>query len=398
MTDMALQTPGDSTVITTEVGPTALSLVVCSLEPWGAVRRRIRILVDEIVELQPALQVLYVAPPLDVPHQLRQRRVPDLVGPRLEPVHPRIHVLRPRKWWPRAIGPFADRSLEHQVLAAWASLGLDRPLLWVNDASYADLAVRTGWPCLYDITDDWLLAPLNPRERVRLMANESRLLEHSDAVVVCSPDLERSRGRNRSVHLIPNGVDLEHFRTPMPRPADLPPGPVAVYVGSLHDERLDISLVAELATLRPDLGVVLVGPDSLSSVAGLELRAHDNIHLLGPRPYEQIPAFMQHADVVIVPHLVNPFTESLDPIKAYECLAAGRPTVATPVAGFRQLGPPVVVAERRDFVGRVEAALADAGPDGLTAASADPPVTSWHTRAEAILSVMDGVRVGAAGR
>ena len=43
---------------------------------------------------------------------------------------------------------------------------------------------------------------------------------------------------------------------------------------------------------------------------------------------------------MIVPHLVNPFTESLDPIKAYECLAAGRPTVATPVAGFRDLGAP----------------------------------------------------------
>jgi glycosyltransferase involved in cell wall biosynthesis len=398
MTDMALQTPGDSTVTTTEAGPTALAVVVCSLEPWGQVRRRIRILVDEIVQLQPSLQVLYVAPPLDVPHQLQQRRLPDLARPRLEPVCDRIHVLRPRKWWPRAIGPFADRSLEHQVLDATASLGLGRPLLWINDASYASLAVRTGWPCLYDVTDDWLLAPLHPRERLRLMANESSLLEHSDAVVVCSPELERSRGRNRTVHLIPNGVDLALFRAPMPRPAGLPPGPVALYVGSLHDERFDVPLVVQLATRRPDVRVVLVGPDSLSTAATAELRSVDNIHLLGPRPYETIPAFMQHADVVIVPHLVNPFTESLDPIKAYECLAAGRPTVATPAAGFRELGPPVVIAQREKFVEAVETALAGGGTAGLTLSLSDPPVTSWRTRAEAMVSVMDGVRAEAAGR
>ena len=87
-----------------------------------------------------------------------------------------------------------------------------------------------------------------------------------------------------------------------------------------------------------------------------------SIHLLGARPYDQVPAFLQHADVVVIPHLVNPFTESLDPIKAYECLAAGRPTVATPVAGFRELGPPVVIADRERFVEAVSAALDRAGP------------------------------------
>ena len=50
-------------------------------------------------------------------------------------------------------------------------------------------------------------------------------------------------------------------------------------------------------------------------------RRRPNVHLLGARPYEDVPAYLQHADVVIVPHRVSPFTESLDPIKAYECLA-----------------------------------------------------------------------------
>ncbi|MGA3146225.1 MAG: hypothetical protein ABSF33_01980, partial [Acidimicrobiales bacterium] len=206
---MATQNPADSIALRDHRGTEAVSLVVCSLEPWGDVRRRIRILVDELVELDPTLNVLFVAPAVDIPHQLRSGALAGVTGPRLRQTHPRVHVLRPRKWLPRLVGPFADRSLERQVLDAVAGLGFTRPLLWINDASYARLAVRTGWPSLYDITDDWLLAPMAPRQRSRLMANENLLMEYSREVVVCSPDLARSRGTGRSVELIPNGVDLD---------------------------------------------------------------------------------------------------------------------------------------------------------------------------------------------
>ncbi len=289
------------------------------------------------------------------------------------------------------MGPFADRSLQRQVLDAVDELGLHRPLLWINDASYASLAVRTGWPSLYDITDDWLLAPLAPRQRVRLMADEALLMEHSQEVVVCSPELARSRGTNRAVELIPNGVDVDLFRTPRPRPADLPPSPVALYVGTLHTWRIDIPLVLELAGARPDLQVVLVGPNSLPRDVTDRLERFPNIAVLGARPYDRIPAYMQHADVIIIPHLVDRFTESLDPIKAYECLAAGRPTVATPVAGFRELGPPIVTADRSRFVEATSTALA-AGPAGLPGRFEGAPIPTWHDRAEAMASLMARAR------
>ncbi len=40
--------------------------------------------------------------------------------------------------------------------------------------------------------------------------------------------------------------------------------------------------------------------------------------LLGARPSADVPAYLQHADVLVVPHIVTPFTDSLDPIKLYE--------------------------------------------------------------------------------
>ncbi len=251
-------------------------------------------------------------------------------------------------------------------------------------------SVASGWPIIYDVTDDWLLAPLAPRQRDRLRADDALLVARSDAVVVCSPDLARSRGRTRTVDVIPNGVDVDRFGRSYPRPADLPQGPVALYVGTLHEERIDLGLLGDLARARPDLQIVLVGPDNLPAAESARVAAYPSVHLLGPRPYDQVPAYLQHADVVIVPHQVNPFTESLDPIKAYECLAAGRPTVATPVAGFRGLGPPVVIAPRETFVEATGAALTgDAPPSGSGERARVP---TWRERAEAMDAVMVRVR------
>lgn len=394
MTD---ERPGDSVAGTNDSPPSIAALVVCSLEPWTEVRRRLRILVDEMVGHDPALRVLFVAPPIDPLHQLRT--APHHLAHTwrtagTEQVHPRIRVLRPRKWAPRAAGPFAQRSLERQVLRETGAWRLERPVLWVNDAAYAPLLRRTGWPAVYDITDDWLLSSLPPRQRARLETDESTLMAQADAVVVCSAELAKSRGQTRPVDLIGNGVDLEHFRAPQPRPATLPPAPTAVYVGTLHEERVDVDLVLRLAAERPDLQIVLVGPDSLATPDSARLRTCANVHLFGPVPYEEVPAFLQHADVVIVPHRVNAFTESLDPIKAYECLAVGRPTVSTPVAGFRELGPPVRTAESEGFVAAVSAALAEGRAAGILAPPA-VPVPSWKERAHAAASVIQRVREGA---
>ncbi len=161
---------------------------------------------------------------------------------------------------------------------------------------------------------------------------------------------------------------------------------VAVYVGALHVDRLDVDLVIDLAGSIPNLEIVLVGPNSLGVGSDRRLKGVPNVTLLGPRTYAVVPAYLQHADVVIVPHIVSPFTDSLDPIKAYECLAVGRPTIATPVAGFRGLPSPVVVAQREGFVAEVAKTLA--GDDTVV----NSVVPSWTERAVAFAGALRRAR------
>jgi glycosyltransferase involved in cell wall biosynthesis len=273
------------------------------------------------------------------------------------------------------------------VARAAARLGFDVPVLWVNDSSYATLVAESGWPAVYDVTDDWLLGHYPPRELKRLQRNDAALLDLASEVVVCSPALEAARGRSRSVHLIPNGVDVVHIRTPAPRPPDLPQARVALYTGTLSGGRLDVALCADLAErLAPAARLVLVGPNACSADESDRLSAAGAV-LLGPRPYADMPAYLQHADVLVVPHRVNPFTESLDPIKAREIVAVGRPAVSTPVAGFRDLRPPVKPVERDAFVSTVldlmEGEPMPAGPGPMTS---EPG--SWAERAAAFLQVL----------
>ena len=198
--------------------------------------------------------------------------------------------------------------------------------------------------------------------------------------------LTRARHEPRGaapVTVVANGVDSEHFRRPRPRPHDLPVPPTAVYVGTLHDSRLDVGLVIELARSLPELSIVLVGPDSLRAATRRRLIAERNVLLLGSRPYADVPAYLQHANVVLVPHCVTPFTDSLDPIKAYECLAVDTPVVATPVAGFRELAGFISVEEGSSFIEAVRMALSSTPrrSDGFG------PVASWDARA----SVFEGL-------
>ena len=65
-------------------------------------------------------------------------------------------------------------------------MGITRPVLWLNDPLAADQQRRTGWPALYDITDDWTEAAGNGRTATLVETFERELFASCGAVVVCS--------------------------------------------------------------------------------------------------------------------------------------------------------------------------------------------------------------------
>lgn len=367
-------------------------LVVCSLERWDDVWRRNQFLISGLLAEDPALRVLFVEPATDPIFELSQRRRPT----RPRGLRPSDGVASGRLWTyhqakvaPRRVGTFVDHLLVSGVMRAAHRLGFDRPALWINDPAAAPVLVRTGWPALYDITDDWLVADRSPRERAHLQSCEATLMRSCAAVVVCSRRLEQVKKTIRPVTLIPNAVDVARYRTPMARPSDLPVGPGAVYVGTLHEDRLDVELCVQTARRLRDFGTLaLVGPNALSPASTAQLVGESNIAILGPRHHETIPAYLQHATALIVPHVVTDFTDSLDPIKLYEYLAVGRPVVSTPVAGFRDFPGPITLARRDEFASAVEKLLSSPPAEPLPTGYQLP---TWTARARQMRLVLGEV-------
>ena len=364
-------------------------LVVLSLERWDRVWRRNQHLVAGLLLADPDLRVLFVEPAADPTHDVASRRRPSFGSGIAEvgaPAPGRLWTFRPTKWLPRRLDARADERLATAVVRAAESRGMRHPLLWINDPGAVGLAERTGWPTLYDVTDDWLAADRPPAERDRAAANEQRLLAVAREVVVCSPELVRRKGATRQVVLIPNAVDAEAYRRPAPRPADLPAGRVALYLGTAHPDRIDVDLCEATARALGDDGtLVLVGPNLLGADATGRLQRAGAV-LLGPRAREDVVGYLQHADVLIVPHVVTPFTDSLDPIKLYEYQAVGRPVVSTPVAGFRDADDPrVTISEPAAFPAAVAAGLPGSRPFPH---GADGPTSDWSERVAAMGEVL----------
>ncbi|TAM69458.1 MAG: glycosyltransferase [Microbacteriaceae bacterium] len=363
-----------------------LRIVVASLEPWDEVWRRNQYLVHGLLGEDPAVEVLFVEPPADPVHALSRAGRPHR-GRGLRTVEGydgRLHLYQPTKTLPRAIGPAADALLRRSIRHALRRLGWRTGVLWINDPGVSGLVSALGWPCLYDITDDWVEARRGARTHTRLRRADRELLSSCDEVIVCSPALARTKGAARQVRLIPNAVDVDRYRRPQPRPTDMTGAPVALYVGTLHEDRLDVQLVLDTATAVGAVGgtLALVGPDALSHDNSSRLARHPAITVLGPRDRAAVPAYLQHAHVLIVPHVVDDFTESLDPIKLYEYVAVGRPIVSTAVAGFREHEGATTVG-RDEFPTVVASALAHWSPTVEYAA-----VPDWHDRVAAVHEVV----------
>ena len=365
-------------------------LVVMSLEAWDDVWRRNQHLVAGLLRTDAALRVLFVEPPADPTHDLRSGRRPSFArGVQEVPdVAPgRLFTVRPVKWMPRRFDPRADERLARAVMRAADSLGMRNPLLWINDPGAVALAERSGWPVLYDITDDWLSADRPDAERRRIAGNEARLFKHAREVVVCSNELVRRKSTaTRTVALIPNAVDVAAYRRPAPRPIDLPDGPVALYLGTVHPDRIDVGLCETTARALGSSGTLaLVGPNLLAHDQAERL-TEAGARLLGPRPRDAVIGYLQHAEVLVVPHVVTEFTDSLDPIKLYEYQAVGRPVVSTPVAGFRDADDArITIASGDEFAAAVAAAVPAAS---RFPAGADGAVADWSERVAAMAVVL----------
>jgi O-antigen biosynthesis protein len=217
---------------------------------------------------------------------------------------------------------------------------------------------------------------------------EAELCRRADLVIATSETLCQDRQQyNANTHWVPNGADVEHFARPSPIAYDLHAlkRPLIGFIGGLS-QWVDVDLLGQLAAARPDWTFVLVGPVSVDVSA---LRARSNVHMLGPRPYAHLPAYLAGMDVALIPFRHEPVTYHADPIKAYEYLAAGVPVVATNLPALARLEHVVRLADTpADFERQIGAALAEGRGSRRAERQTEAQHHSWSSRFAQIESLI----------
>jgi glycosyltransferase involved in cell wall biosynthesis len=212
---------------------------------------------------------------------------------------------------------------------------------------------------IYDCLEELSLVPGASPE---LMEYEKELFERADLVFTGGVSLfEAKCDRYRRVYPFPDSVDFHHFARAR-RCAEDPldqrdiPHPRIGYAGVI-DERVDTGLLAEIARMRPDWHIVVVGPMKIP-IDGFPKAA--NIHYLGPKQYSDLPAYLSAWDAGTIPFALNDGTRFVSPAKTLKYLAAGLPVISTPIPDvvrpYGELGLARIAGNAAEFANAIEQA------------------------------------------
>lgn len=243
---------------------------------------------------------------------------------------------------------------------------------------------------VYDCMDELANFKGAPPE---LRRREDALFRQADLVFTGGYRLyEAKRERHTGAHPFPSSVDTVHFaqaRVGLPDAPDQAglPRPRLGFYGVI-DERFDIELIGELARRRPEWQFVLLGP--VVKIDPEVLPRGENLHYLGMKGYAELPTYLAHWDVALLPFALNEATEFISPTKTPEYLAAGVPVVSTPIRDVvRPYGEKDLV-RIAEGVDAFEAACAGALAERVT-----PAGQQRRERADAHLSTLSWDRTWA---
>jgi glycosyltransferase involved in cell wall biosynthesis len=327
-----------STVIT-EAGAWKNFVVLCAANRYDGIKLADQHMAEHLAQHVP---VLYIDPPLSLLRVFGKRQIS--LRPKLQVLGPQLVRLTP------VVQPFHSRAW----IAPLTSMLVRRSVRWaIRQLAGEVQAVVSAWPqfpvfgiCderlrIYWAQDDFVggaaLMRLDPH---MLHAREQQTAAAANMIVAANPGVaETWRARGYEPRLIPFGADIDLYEgVDQLTPAlDVKlPSPIVGLIGQIN-ERIDISLLEAIADRGRSL--LLIGPrnPNYEPARWEALLKRSNVQWLGPRRYEQLPAYMRTIDVGLVPYNDSAFNRGSFPLKTLEYLAAGRPVVSTSLPATRWL-------------------------------------------------------------
>ena len=367
------------------------------------------------IEFSKLNRVLFIGPPLQRKLQLFHRHLPEVQkyrkiiqgkSPELIQINKNLQVFFPKTVL-ESINWISNKLIFnylHRINERRLSKQLRYVIKKLNFSDYIifnDTSMLIGFyfkeylnPKLhiYLIRDAVVMADYHSRHGKEF---EPRLIRKSDLIVTNSDFFaDYARKINPNSHMVGQGCDVSIYCDPdsqLPVPADLDriEHPRIGYVGFLTTIRLDIDLLIYIAMKRPDLNIVLVGPED-EKFRKCKLHEIKNIYFLGIKDQSQLPGYIKGFDVAINPQIVNTITDVNYPLKIDEYLAMGKPVVATKTTFMNYFRDYVYLADtKEEYVGLIEKALLENSPEKEKARIDLAKCHSWKKYSEKVYTQIE---------
>ncbi len=259
---------------------------------------------------------------------------------------------------------------------------LHEPIVWVAIPSAADVVDWLGAKLVvYQVSDKYEANEDSALSRSTIRDMDTRLKQRAAVVMYSGRKLyEESEVDHR--YFLEQAVDFEHFSSeaadPSPEVADIP-RPVLGYFGYM-DYVMDVPLIQQVVKLRPQWHWMLIGRTSkLVQISG------SNVHFLGSKPYAELPRFLRHIDVCVLPWRQNHvFTSYGSAIKVREYLASGKPVVISPLYEYSRVPGIRTYHSTEEFIAAVEDALQNDTEDDRKVRQSAVRGCTWDVRAREV--------------
>ena len=270
--------------------------------------------------------------------------------------------------------------------------GIRQPITWFMVPHLSNVVGRLGERLsVYYCIDDYATLPDVDHDAIRAMDDE--LTRKADLVFVSAESLlERKRPLNEETHFSPHGVDCDLFAraqddlTVVPADAAGLVRPVVGFFG-LIERWIDLELIDYLAEQRPDWTFLLIGRVAVPSE---QVPSRANIHWVGKRPYESLPAYGKQFDVAIIPFQLTTVILHANPLKLREYLAMGKPVVTVSTPEIDRYSDVVEIAHsREEFLAKLDAVLSRPSlPDEIHRRIDRVAGESWDARLSNVMEIV----------
>lgn len=278
-----------------------------------------------------------------------------------------------------------------QVKLVQLLLGMRHAVIWVAIPSAAELVEGMDPKLLLYQVSDKYDANQDSATASSLIREWDARLKRGAAVVMYSGRKLYEESCERHRYFLEQAVDFEHFAN---QSAELAPelsalpSPVLGYIGWM-DYVMDGPLIQQVVDLRPTWQWVFIGNKSnLFEVRG------PNVHFLGPRPYGDLPRYLRHIDVCVLPWHHDGFTSYGSAIKVKEYLATGKPVVIAPLYEYATVAGIRTYRTVEEFIAQVEDALENDTPADRKRRQEAVRDATWDVRARQVGELITGLLEG----